>query len=138
MIHDILEQKLQAHGFIPGSTLFRNYMPATTSIGVMTRVPLQGLPINENIPDYYKGQMQVVVRHKDPDAGAHMADQVQRILTQITAREVYPATADRGEVHLDVFFPETVPISFPRMSGNGYEWSQHFRCAFGVKRPADS
>lgn len=132
MINDILEQKLAAHGFVQGETMFRDFLPATCSVGVMTRVPLQGLPIDPNIPGFYKGRMQVIVRHTSPTDGALMAARVQKILT-MNGRERYPATELRGEVHLDVFQPETLPISFPRLAGNGFEWSQHFVCVFGMK-----
>lgn len=134
MISDILEQKLVPGGFVPGQTLFREYFPADCAIGVMTRVPLQGLPLDPGIPDYYKGRMQVIVRHTEPDLGARMAVRVQKLLTTMT-RERYPASDLRGEVHLDLFHAETLPISFPRLEGNGFEWSQHFRCAFGMKLP---
>lgn len=132
MIYDILEQKLAAAGFVPGETLFRNYLPAECSIGVMTRLPLQGLPIDPNIRGLYRGQMQVIVRHKEPDLGSQMAFLVQKVLT-VESREHYPASQERGEAHLDIFFPATMPIFFPRLSGNGYEWSQHFTCVFGMK-----
>lgn len=133
MIHDILEAKLIAEGFKPGESLFRNFMPADCTIGVMTRVPLQGIPIDPNLPNFYRGRMQVIVRHKEPDLGARMAANVQRWLTLRGARELHSASAERGEVHLDLFHPETLPITFPRLDGNGYEWSQHFNCAFGMK-----
>lgn len=132
MIYDILEGKLIANGFAAGVDLFRNYMPADCVIGVMTRVPLQGLPIDPHIPNYYRGKMQVIVRHKDPVDGAALAARVQRILT-VERRETYPASDERGETHLDLFLADTLPISFPRLDGNSFEWSQHFRCVFGMK-----
>lgn len=132
MIHDILEAKLIEAGWKPGVDLFRNFMPADCTIGVMTKVPLQGLPMDPNIPDFYKGRIQVIVRHKEPDTGAKYAWQVQKLL-KVERRERHGATAERGEVHLDLFFPETLPITFPRLDGNGYEWSQHFKTAFGMK-----
>lgn len=133
MIFDILETKLISGGFEPGVSLFRNYMPADISVGVMTRVPLQGLPIDPYIPDYYKGEIQVIVRHNDRTAGDAMALRVQRLLALTGGNESYPATAERGAVHLDLFQPLTLPIAFPRLSGNGFEWSQHFKCVFGMK-----
>lgn len=132
MIYDILESKLMADGFTPGLDLFRNYMPADCVIGVMTRVPLQGLPIDPHIPNYYRGKIQVIVRHKDPVIGSTMSNRVQKLLT-VEGREVYPASTERGETHLDLFLAETLPISFPRLDGNSFEWSQHFRCVFGMK-----
>lgn len=133
MIFDILEEKLIAEGFAAGVDLFRNYMPAECSVGVMTRVPLQGLPIDPYIPNYYKGEIQVIVRHKDRALGDVMSRRVQTILHMPGGTEIYPATAERGEVHLDLFQPTTLPISFPRLNGNGFEWSQHFKCVFGMK-----
>ena len=133
MIFDILENKLTAAGFVPGVSVFRNYMPADCSVGVMCRVPLQGIPIDPYIKDFYKGRMQVIVRHKDPVAGATMTDLVQKVLT-VGSRETHPASLERGEVNLDLFFPETLPITFPRLDGNGFEWSQHFQCVFTMKR----
>lgn len=132
MIYDILETKLIAGGFTPGIDLFRNYMSADCAIGVMTRVPLQGLPIDPYIPNYYRGKMQVIVRHKDPVIGAAMSNRVQRLLT-VESRETYPANTERGVTHLDLFLAETLPISFPRLDGNSFEWSQHFRCVFGMQ-----
>lgn len=133
MIYDILETKLQAIGLEPGKSLFRNYMPADCSVGVMTRVPLQGLPIDPNIPNFYRGRMQVITRHKDPVAGNLMAARVQSVLEMRAGRELHGANEERGDVHLDLFQPETLPISFPRLDGNGFEWSQMFLCAFGMK-----
>lgn len=133
MINDILEEKLQAAGFQPGVDLFRKYMPAQCDEGVMTRIPLQGLPIDPYIPNFYKGRVQVIVRHSDPEAGARLASKVQEILT-VEGREIHPETSLRGEIHLDVFQPETLPIDFPRLDGNGFEWSQHFTCVFGMKK----
>jgi hypothetical protein len=132
MIFDIIENKLETIGLVRGVSLFRNYMPAEIVIGVMVRVPLQGIVIDPHIKDYYKGEMQVVTRHSDPVLGARMAADVQRILT-VYGREIYPSTNEHGPVNLDVFMPNTLPITFPRLSGNGREWSQHFKCVFTMK-----
>ena len=109
--------------------MFRSYMPAEISIGVMMRVPLTGIPIDPYIPNHYKGQMQIIIRHREPALGIAMANEVQKLL-KVESREFYPANQERGEVNLDIFIPETLPISFPRLNGNGHEWSQHFRCVF--------
>jgi hypothetical protein len=138
VIHDILEKKLTTIGLTAGQSLFRHYMPADASIGAMTRVPLQGLPIDPHIPGRYKGRIQVIVRHKEPDLGNTLATRVQRALEMRGAREIYEATKERGAVHLDMFQPETLPIFFPRLDGNGYEWSQTYLCAFGVSEQLSS
>lgn len=132
MIFDILEGKLITAGFTSGVDLFRNYMPADKSVGVMSRVPLQGIPIDPYIPNYYKGEIQIIVRHKSPTEGAQMTRLIQNTLTVGGGCERYPATQERGEVTLDLFIPLTLPISFPRLDGNGLEWSQYFKCVFGM------
>jgi hypothetical protein len=136
MIFDIIENKLEAIGLIRGRSLFRNYMPAEIVVGVMVRVPLQGIQIDPYIKNHYRGELQVVTRHKDPVQGAQMAGEVQRTLT-LYGREFHPASIEHGDVNLDVFMPSTLPITFPRLSGNGHEWSQHFKCVFTMQ-PVDA
>lgn len=132
MIYDVLEKKLVQNGFVPGVSLFRSYMPSMCSIGVMTRIPLTGIPIDPYIPGYYKGEIQVVLRHTDPKEGQAVMMRVQKLLT-VEATEVHPATEEHGELSLDLFIPKTLPISFPQLDGNAYEWSQHFDCVFKTR-----
>lgn len=133
MIFDILEAKLAATGLVsPGVTLFRSFMPAECPIGVMTRVPLQGIKIDINIPGWHRGSMQVVCRHTSPSLGKIFSDAMTKALI-VECREHHPATAEHAEVALDLFFPETMPIFYPRLVGNEFEWSQTFRVVFGVK-----
>lgn len=132
MIHDILEQKLIAIGFTAGVDLFRSFMPGDVSRGVMTRSALRGILVDPYKPNHYIGEMQIVVRHQDPVDGLKMANLVQRAL-QVETRTIYPATSERGETHLDMFIPETLPIQFPRLDGSAIEWSQNFHMVFGMK-----
>lgn len=135
MIYDILEGKLVAAGFIPGDTLFRNFMPAETVVGVMVRAPLSGIPINPFIPGFFRTKLQVISRHRDPVEGMLMAKQIAEVL-KVDAVEAYPASVERGPAHITLFQPDTLPIQFPQMDGNAYEISQHFNAAFGFKEIA--
>jgi hypothetical protein len=131
MIYDILEKKLIDSGLvIPGTSLFRHSMPADAMIGVMIRTPLTGILIDPFIEGWHKTELQVITRHVDPVEGDKMANQVSKILL-VEAPETYPATDERGAAHLNVFYPLTLPIQYPRLEGNGLEFSQHFRAAFG-------
>lgn len=132
MIYDILSQKLQSAGYQPGRTLFIGTVPGTATRAVMLRTPLSGTPIDPSIPGRYRGQVQVVVRHADAAAGNLEAAQVQRLLT-VQSREHYPATSERGIVHLDLCFPRTLPVQYPRLDGNLIEWSQSFDIVWGVQ-----
>lgn len=130
MIHDILETKLQQRlQLVIGQTLFRTHIPADVSIAVMTRLPLNGVKFDEYKPGRFRGEMQVVTRHSDPTQGDALALSVQRAL-RLEHREEYPATALRGRVVMDRFYPVTLPVTFPRLDGGGYEWSQNFRFVF--------
>jgi hypothetical protein len=130
VIYDILEAKLIASGFTPGETLWRNYMPAETNIGVMIKAPLSGITIDPYITGWYRTELQVVTRHIDPVDGMNMALAVSRILT-VEGRETYDPSEERGQAHVDLFLPKHLPIQFPRLEGNGYEFSLNFRAAFG-------
>lgn len=130
MIYDILEEKLTSAGFTPGENLFRNFMPADVEVGVMTRSPLTGININPTIPGWYRTKIQIITRHRDVVAGLDMATKVAKVLN-VEFIETHPATAERGEAHISLFYPDTLPIQFPQLDGNGYEISQHFTTAFG-------
>jgi hypothetical protein len=134
MIYDILEKKLADSGLVvPGTTLFRSTMPHDVSIGVMIRTPLTGIAIDPHIEGWHKTQMQVITRHVDPVEGATLADNVARVLL-VEKPESYEANAERGAAHINVFYPVTLPIQFPRLEGNGLEFSQHFQAVFGFKQ----
>ena len=132
MIYDILEARLVAIGLVPGKTLFRETFPASVNVGVFTRVPLTGVEINHEMTDWYRTRMQVVVRHSDPVDGADMAKRVSSALTMLNS-QTYPATAERGETMIRHFLPETIPVRFPALEGNGFEWATYFIAAFGMR-----
>lgn len=133
MIQDILEAKLTATGlFTPGLNLFRGTMPGHIEVGVFTREPLTGIPVDAAMPNYYRGTMQVITRHTDPIQGRALAIKAQNAL-KVMRLETYPASAERGRAHLTLFWPKTLPVRFPRLEGNGYEWSQHFDAVFGFE-----
>ncbi len=130
MIHDILEEKMrQSTVLIPGETLFRSYMPPEVRIGAMIRVPLTGIDIDPYKPNYYRGQFQVVTRHVSPVDGDALANTISRLLL-VRSPESYSASIERGQAMISVFQPETLPIRFPSLEGNGFEWSQMFMASF--------
>lgn len=135
MIFDILGKKLTDAGLVvAGESLFYNDMPGEVAVGVMLRSPLQGIPIDPFIVGWHKADLQVITRHTDPVEGEKLANNVTKVLL-VEGPEYHEATVDRGPVHINVFWPKTYPIRFPRLEGNGLEWSQHFRAAFGIVPP---
>lgn len=132
MIFDILANKLITAGLVvPGESLFYDTMPADCQVGVMLRLPLTGVPIDPFIEGWHKADVQIITRHTDPVEGDALANKVCGTLL-VEGPEFYDATAERGPIHVSVFYPQTYPIRFPRLEGNGLEFSQHFKAAFGV------
>lgn len=130
MIFDILEKKIVDAGLgVEGVSLFRSFMPAETIIGVFCRVPLEGIPVDPYIPGRHKGRIQVISRHTDPVLGGQLAVALERAL-RVDSPEDYPATSERGSARISLFIPETLPIQYPRLDGDGLEWSQHFKAVF--------
>ena len=133
MIFDILEQKLVNAGLVvAGESLFRNYMPPECSMGLMLRAPLVGIKINPFIPSWYRCEIQLITRHSDPVDGNILALAAARVL-KVESLEIYAPSVERGRAHITLFIADTLPIQFPQLEGNGYEWSQHFCAAFGFK-----
>ena len=136
MIWDILEQKLINASLevpaVPGSTLFRHTMPGSAAKGVMFKNPLAGIAVDPYLPGFYKPTLQAIVRHVDPELGDIMSDQVVKAL-QVDEPEDFPENDRRGRVRIHVFYPASLPIQFPRLDGNGFEWSLNFTTAFAVQ-----
>ena len=136
MIWDILEKKLiDAPLVVPavvGQTIFRHTMPATAAKGVMFKNPLTGIPVDPYLPGFYKPRLQAIVRHTDPEIGEQLSEEVVKAL-QVDVPEDFDATDKRGRVRIHVFYPSTLPIQFPRLDGNGFEWSLNFTTAFAIQ-----
>lgn len=132
MIWDIMADKLVAANLgVIGQSIFVDEMPGDVTQGVMFKTPLQGIAVDPNIKGLYKPNLQVIVRHTDPLLGARLADQVKDALT-VEGPQEFTATADRKAILLHRFYPSQLPIRFPRLDGNGLEWSLNFFAAFAV------
>lgn len=134
MIWDIIEQKLTAAGIASeeDGTLFIDEMPADVRVGVMLKSPLTGVRVDECLPGYYKPRLQVIVRHTDPVEGAEKAKAVVAALTAAGV-EHYPATTERGAVQINRFYPDALPIRYPRLDGDTIEWSCNFNTSFSIQ-----
>lgn len=133
MIEEIIFEKLQEIDLVSGQNLFLGFMPSDISRGVMVRTPLNGITIDPYISGYFKGRIQIVTRHDNAVEGNDLAKAVQAHL-ETNSRQIFPAIENRLAMFVEFFKPETLPITFPRLVGNGMEWSQHFLCAFGSIR----
>lgn len=130
MIWDIIEEKLIAAGYGPvGQSVFREHMPADIKIGIMLKSPLTGIPVDTYLPAFYKTPLQIIVRHTDAGLGEVMAKSVMSLVST-EAPCSYAATPERGASILHRMMPSRLPIRFPRLEGNGFEWSLNFDAVF--------
>lgn len=131
MIFDIVEKKLSDSGLVvPGQSFFRDSMAGETLIGVMTRVPLIGIAIDPYIEGRFRSNLQIITRHVDPVLGEKLANDVSKVLF-VEGLERHETENGKCSIHL--FYPKTLPVQFPRLEGNGLEFSQHFEAVWVVE-----
>ena len=119
----IAEKLIALNLGVPGTSLFIDEMPSTCKFGILVRSPLIGTKIDHELPKYFKGQIQVIVRSSKRAAGDALA---YRIMDELTLHsETLVDDAGVG-VLINQMLPETLPIIYPRSDGNGIEWSINF------------
>lgn len=74
----------------------------------------------------------MIVRYADPVQGAELANQFTKALL-IKTPEVHTVAGKR--IQISLVCPKTLPIQFPRLEGNGLEFSINFKAVF-VTKPA--
>lgn len=131
MIWDIIQKKIENAGIASEAdgNLFLDEMPGDVTIAVMMKSPLSGIRIDGYIPGYYTPTLQLIVRHTDPVEGLKIANRVIEVL-KVETPELHVATADRGEVQINRFYPRELPIRYPRLDGGTIEWSINFLTSF--------
>jgi hypothetical protein len=130
MIWDIIGQKINTAGLGTfGEDMFVQAMPEDVNQGVAMFAPLDGIRMDPHLPSFYKPTIKIIVRDSKIERGAAKAKQIMDLLT-VTGEEVYEANGERGKAVLKVFYPQALPIQFPRLDGNAIEWSINFQTAF--------
>lgn len=114
--------------FIRSQNVVANNVPiragilkAQDKVGVMVMTPTSGLVRVEDIPKYYKGNVQIIVRNPDPEECYAMAESVMSIL-EMTNTIIGQYTVKKMNV-IDL------PILYPRNDSDLYEVSINLYCA---------
>lgn len=109
-----------------GKDLFVHHMNGDVRQGILLRVPLSGVPIDHELPDYFRAEVQVIVRAQNQAAGSTLAARLLRELS------LYKVTLTDGVTTLTInqMLPKTKPIVYPRSESNGMEWSINFACSY--------
>jgi hypothetical protein len=105
---------------VVGKSLFLQMLPAECSQGVLLRTPLTGTKINHELPGYFRGEFQLIVRQSGYDETL-----IKAIIETLTFERAWASTQ---------FFmfcrPRTLPVAYPLSKGNLVEHSVMFDCVF--------
>jgi hypothetical protein len=126
MRYDLIASLLQTEGFgVPGTDIFIHRMDAETDAGILIRGPLDGIPVDNNLPDYYRGSLQIIVRNPDQQTGDALALRLQSSITM--GRRLF--TNPDGSLAMDVkqIYLAKLPIVYLRSVGRSIEWSLNFK-----------
>ena len=97
-------------------------MPESCTEGVLLKTPMQGIPINHYIPDFYRARFQVIYRSKDHGTGDAAAIAICNALT-LTNRTFYQSDGVTILFRILQCYPTELPVVYPRSAGNVYEWA---------------
>lgn len=106
-----------------GKTLFKHQMPAECERGILLRFPLEGVKYDMELPGYHDFDLEVIVRAKEISDGEMFAEQVVDVLKTNRRRTFNNLATGLPELLVNFMAPRTLPIGFPRLEGNGREWS---------------
>lgn len=129
---DLLVDHLATSGAgTPGTDLFEYFMPAECRVGVLLKLPLQGIAIDHELPGYFRGSVQVIVRAQKDETGEHLAQRVSGLLTLVN--KSFVDTSGKEVMFVNHLRPKTLPIVYPRSVGNGKEWSIHLDASYVLR-----
>lgn len=100
-------------------------------VGAIFTTHTQGVISTPDIPDYYRGQLQVIVRSNNPrqslsqsQAISDLLSSQQRVKAGIGMGLILPTT------EFKFIMPRHLPVVFPRSDGDFYEASTNFDVCF--------
>lgn len=108
---------------VPGQTLFLHEMPADCHRGILLRLPLIGISVDHELPKYFRGEFQAIVRDKSHSSGAQLA---QDLFDAFTLGKMTLLNQTGQGMRFNHLHPKTLPIKYRRSDGNGIEWSINF------------
>lgn len=111
-----------------GTSIFLHRLDADTAQGIMLRLPLDGAPIDTNLPGYYKHSIQVVVRARDQATGDTLSRNVQAALT-IYKRSFFDVGGGLL-MKINHLIPKTLPRVYPQLASQSIEWSMDFNANY--------
>lgn len=110
-----------------GSNVFAYNLNTETGVLVTTT----GFRTSSDIPNFYKGSLQVVVRSRKTDTSLGIAKNISDLIDS-HARRSKGQTPDIGDSSYSIkyIFARHLPIPFPRSEGDLFEASVNFDVCF--------
>lgn len=105
-----------------GKDIFALHMPEKATVGILLLNPLQGVPIDHELPGYRKGHFTVIIRHSSYSDGKELAEQISNELTLLEKQLT--------DVLIKYVRPRTEPIAFPNSKGDNLEFAVTFDTAY--------
>jgi len=115
---------------IVGKTIFAHYMPAECKEGVLLKLPISGIEHDPYMPGYYKTTLQAIVRGQSETRGEKLSDQVVKALVHELTKDYFDQPGSKFAMRINYLLQEKLPIRYPRLDGNGIEWSLNFMSSF--------
>jgi hypothetical protein len=107
---------------IKEKTLFLHMMPAGAQ-AILLRSPLAGTAINHELPGFFRGEFQIIVRSPDALEGEKLIKRVVEALTMADGEEV-------GTQTFKYCRPRHQPVAFPLSDGSLIETTVQMDCCF--------
>lgn len=122
-LHALADRLQDADIGLDPDQIFINFMPSDARAGALFKLPLTGVPIDHELPGFYRTRLQIIIRNQSRSVGDQLAAAAMQTMTIEQSEWV-------GDMHVRYLRPTTLPISFPRSEGNGIEWSLNFMMAY--------
>jgi hypothetical protein len=119
---ELLAQVLQDAGYgTVAQNIFVHSMDADCKQGILLRNPLDGVPVDVNLPGYYKHSVQIIVRSPDQATGDVLISNAAAALTMYG--RVFNDNSGKLLMKINHLVPRTLPRRYPRLDGQGIEWT---------------
>ena len=114
-----LAQHLRDQNITPvGQNIFLRTMPPRVSPAAMLVTPLDGIAIDQELPDYHNDDLQIIVRSQDP-VEAETATQALSDALTMYGQEF-------ASIKVNYIRPRHLPALYPMSDGDFYEASVNF------------
>lgn len=107
------------------------YTLKQNNMGAMLTSHNTGINTINDLPDYYKGVLQIIVRSNNPKDSQTQINAIVSLLNSNERRKTgMGMTLDLTETKFNFILPKHIPVIYPRSDGDFYEASVNFDVCF--------